>query len=167
MPACFNSFFPPLSFSLSLSLSLSLYFSLSLSRSANAEEGSSESTKAITDGTSSTEAQSSSAQQDPAQTQGGGASSSGVGGSPHDSDKQERIERYVRMSISNQVEQQLLTQQNRQVSDVLYVWLGNANLATAAVNFSQFIVTGVHEIHGQMNASCAPQLRSCDYFVGP
>ena len=30
-----------------------------------------------------------------------------------DTDKQERIERYVRMSISNQVEQQLLSQQNK------------------------------------------------------
>ena len=84
--------------------------SLSLSRSTNGEDSSSETTKAITDGT--TEAQSSSTQ-DPAQSQGGGASL--PGGTPHDSDKQERIERYVRMSISSQVEQQLLTQQNRQV----------------------------------------------------
>lgn len=94
-----------------------------LPRSANAEESSDE-TKAITDGTSSTtEPQSTTAQQDPAQAQGGGASTSGAGGTPHDSDKQERIERYVRMSISSQVEQQLLTQQNRQVNVYMYrVW---------------------------------------------
>ena len=98
-----------------LSLSLSL-------RSTHGDESSSDSTKAITDG-GSAEAQSTSAQQDPAQSQGGGggASTPGAGGTPHDSDKQERIERYVRMSISNQVEQQLLTQQNRQVR----IWSGN------------------------------------------
>ena len=41
--------------------------------------------------------------------QGGGFPSMPV----QDTDKQERIERYVRMSISNQVEQQLLSQQNK------------------------------------------------------
>ena len=107
---------------------ISTKFSLFIRSTSQGEESSTENIKAITN-----DAQSSSTH-DPAQSQASGTNMSG--GSPHDSDKQERIERYVRMSISNQVEQQLLTQQNRQVCRKHYANMTVCTIQTETLGLS-------------------------------